>query len=72
MALEEEDINIILDLSKNLGQWDPKGGHEDIMELTLYNLKKQSNRAEEIMIKNTKMYRYLGFSIGAVLVIIFI
>ncbi|NFV11889.1 stage III sporulation protein SpoAB [Clostridium sporogenes] len=71
MALEEEDINIILDLSKNLGQWDPKG-HEDIMELTLYNLKKQSNRADEIMIKNMKMYRYLGFSIGAVLVIIFI
>ncbi|NFI06538.1 stage III sporulation protein SpoAB [Clostridium botulinum] len=71
MALKEEDIDIILDLSKNLGQWDPKG-HENIIELALYNLKKQSNRAEESMIKNMKMYKYLGFSIGAVLVIIFI
>ncbi len=71
MALKEEDIDIILDLSKNLGQWDPKG-HENIIELTLYNLKKQSDRAEETMIKNMKMYKYLGFSIGAVLVIIFI
>ncbi|EPS46495.1 stage III sporulation protein SpoAB, partial [Clostridium botulinum CFSAN002369] len=54
-----------------LGQWDPKG-HENIIELALYNLKKQSDRAEESMIKNMKMYKYLGFSIGAVLVIIFI
>ncbi|WP_251859483.1 stage III sporulation protein SpoIIIAB [Clostridium sp. Marseille-Q2269] len=71
LSLQQQDINIILDLSKNLGQWDPKG-HENMIDLTLFNLKKQSNRAEEIMIKNMKMYKYLGFSIGAVLVIIFI
>lgn len=71
ISLKEEDIDIILDLSKSLGQCDAKA-QERMIELALYNLKKESNRAEEIMIKNVKMYRYLGFSIGAVLVIIFI
>lgn len=69
--LKEEDINLVLDLSKSLGESDITG-QMNIFSLTIENLKKIITQAEITMKKNVKMYRYLGFSIGAVIVIMLI
>lgn len=67
--LNGEDINVILDLSKSLGESDIEG-HRKIFSLLKTNLKKRINIAEDLMNKNLKLYRYLGFSIGAMVVIV--
>lgn len=69
LYLNEDDINILLDLTKNIGESDVYS-QSNIFNLTLTNIKKQIKGAELIKNKNLKMYRYLGFSLGAVLVII--
>ena len=71
LNLTFEDINVILDLSKTLGESDIEG-QNNIFSLTIENLKKQIKISEEFMKKNVKMYRYLGFSFGAMLVIVLI
>lgn len=71
LNLNEEDSNVILDLSKSLGESDIEG-HKKIFSLAKSNLKKRIDIAETIMNKNVKMYRYLGFSIGAMIVIVLI
>jgi stage III sporulation protein AB len=68
LFLNADDINVILDLSKTLGESDIEG-QNSIFILTIENLKKQIVISEEFMNKNIKMYRYLGFSFGAMLVI---
>lgn len=67
--LHKNDINIIFTLSKTLGECDVDG-QKRMFELTLDNLRKQIQYAESNMNKSLKMYRYLGFSIGAAVVII--
>ena len=69
--LNSDDINVILDLSKTLGESDIEG-QISIFSLTLANLKKQIKISEDYMNKNIKMYRYLGFSFGATIVIVLI
>ena len=69
--LNADDINVILDLSKTLGESDIEG-QVNIFSLTLTNLKKQIKISEDYMNKNIRMYRYLGFSFGAVIVIVLI
>lgn len=69
MNLNPEDIKVILDLSKSLGEADMEG-HKKIFTLVRTNLKKRIEIAEEVMNKNLKLYRYLGFSIGAMVVIV--
>lgn len=69
--LNSDDINVVLDLSKSLGNSDIEG-HKKIFSLARDNLKKRIALAEEAMSKNVKMYRYLGFSIGAVIVIVLV
>lgn len=71
LCIKKEDINIILDFSKTLGQSDLEG-EKRVFNLTLDNLKKQIEKADELMDKNVKMYRYLGFSLGAMIVILLI
>lgn len=71
MNLKKEDINTLLDLSKTLGESDIDG-QKRMFSLTLENIKKQIKSSEESMNKNIKMYRYLGFSLGAMLVIILV
>lgn len=66
--LNPDDINVILDLSKSLGESDIDG-QNSIFSLTMANIKKQIKISEEFMNKNIKMYRYLGFSFGAMIVI---
>ena len=68
LSLNCDDINVILDLSKTLGESDIEG-QKNMFTLTIGNLKKQIKISEEFMKKNIKMYRYLGFSFGAMLVI---
>lgn len=71
MNLNKTDLDIILTLSKTLGDSNVDG-QQRMFELCLSNIKKQINDAEEKMNKSLKMYRYLGFSLGAVAVIILI
>jgi stage III sporulation protein AB len=71
LYLNSDDINVILDLSKTLGESDIEG-QNSIFSLTKENLKKQIKISEELMNKNIKMYRYLGFSFGAMLVIVLV
>ncbi|MFL0268397.1 stage III sporulation protein SpoIIIAB [Candidatus Clostridium radicumherbarum] len=69
LNLNSDDLKVILDLSKSLGESDIEG-HRKIFSLLKVNLKKRINIAEETMNKNLKLYRYLGFSIGAMIVIV--
>lgn len=68
LSLKQFDIDILMDLSKTLGESDIEG-QKNIIALTLNNIKTQLDNAEETMRKNIKMYRYLGFSFGAIVVI---
>jgi stage III sporulation protein AB len=69
LSLKAEDINTILDLSKTLGESDI-GGQKRMFSLTLDNIKNQIEISKIAMSKNLKMYRCLGFSLGAIIVII--
>ncbi len=67
----KEDINIIKGLSKLLGQTDLEGQVSQI-NLTLKLLEEQIVQANQEKIKNTKLYRTLGATIGLAIMIIFI
>jgi stage III sporulation protein AB len=67
--LEKEDIEVIMNFSKTLGESDIEG-HKKIFSLAMENLKKQTQISENIMYKNIKMYRALGFTTGAALIIL--
>ncbi len=69
LSLSKEDLGIFLDFSKTLGEMDISG-HNDLFGLTLENFDKAIKNAEETLDKNIKMYRYLGFSFGAMTAII--
>ncbi|EDS77917.1 stage III sporulation protein SpoIIIAB [Clostridium massiliodielmoense] len=68
LNLKKYDIDILLNLSKSLGESDIEG-QQNILTLTIRNIKSQLDSAKNVMEKNIKMYRYLGFSFGAILVI---
>ena len=67
--LSKEDINILKNLSKLLGQTDAEGQVSQI-EITQNFLNKQLKEAEEEKAKNEKLYSRLGTTIGLVIVII--
>lgn len=71
LSLTQSDLGIFLDFTKTLGEMDIDG-HNDMLALTLENLKKAVEDAEHNVDKNVKMYRYLGFSFGAMIGIILI
>lgn len=71
LNLNKEDLNVILDLAKTLGECDIDG-EKRMFSLTLGSLKKQIENSEISMNKNVKMCRYLGFSLGAMVVIMLI
>ncbi len=71
LNLKDEDIDVILDLSKSLGESDIEG-QKAVFSLTIEDMKKQIKISESILKKNLKMYRCLGFSVGAVIVILLI
>ncbi|HBC95679.1 MAG TPA: stage III sporulation protein SpoAB [Clostridium sp.] len=69
LSLKDEDIAAVLDLSKTLGESDIEG-QKSMFLLTLHNIKNQIEVSKIAVDKNLKMYRCLGFSLGAVIVII--
>lgn len=71
LNLNKEDIHILLNLSKSLGEWDVES-QKNIFRVTEEEFRKQIEESETLTRKNLKMYRYLGFSIGAIIVIMFI
>lgn len=71
LSLTQGDLGIFMDFTKSLGEVDIEG-HNDMLALTLENLGKAVEDAERNIDKNVKMYRYLGFSFGAMVGIILI
>lgn len=71
LFLSEKDIHILMDMAKTLGECDVQG-EKRIFELTLSSLKAQYEEAIDEMHRNLKIYRTLGFTIGAMVVIILI
>ena len=69
--LTKEDIQVLLMLSKMLGQTDVEGQISQI-EVTETFLEKQIAEAVEEKNKNEKLYRKLGTTIGLAIVIILI
>ncbi len=69
--LTNEDIHVLLMLSKMLGQTDVEGQTSQI-EITERFLEKQIIEAEQEKNKNEKLYRKLGTTIGLAIVIILI
>lgn len=69
LEFKEGDISILYDLGKCLGEMDVEG-HNDILGLALVNIDKAVKDAELNLDKNVKMYRYLGFSFGAMIGIV--
>lgn len=71
LSINEEDRNILKNLSKLLGQTDLEGQISQI-ELTSNFLDEQIEKAEKEKLKSEKMYRTLGMVIGLGIVIILI
>lgn len=71
LTLKKEDTEVVLDLAKTLGESD-LDGHRRIFELAINELKKKIEIAERSMNENVKMYRFLGFSAGTIIVIMLI
>jgi len=71
LYLKNSDIDIILNFSKSLGV---SGifGQEKIFSLFLSNIKEQINEAKDLKNKNCKMYKCLGISLGAAIIILLI
>jgi len=69
LSLTKEDLNIFLDLCKTLGEMDIEG-QNGMFSLVIENLNKALSQAENNLDKNIKMYRYLGFSFGAMVAIV--
>ncbi|MDY4078372.1 MAG: stage III sporulation protein AB [Clostridium sp.] len=67
----KEDKNILEDFLKSLGS-SYSYGQEKVFNLALENLKINLQEALELSKVNTKMYRYLGVCIGAMILIFII
>lgn len=68
MNLRNKDFEILLDLSKSLGETNVEG------QIKIFNLAKEKldielEIAEDECNKNTKIYRYLGVAVGAMIAI---
>lgn len=68
-ALLPEDLDILLYFGQSLGGSDKEEQHKNF-KLVQEHLKNAENKAEELKIKNTKIWQYLGFSFGGVIAII--
>ena len=67
----KEDKHVLKDFFKSLGSTYVYG-QEKVFNLALENLKINLSEALELSKKNTKMYRYFGVCIGAMLLIFII
>ncbi|HCW04957.1 MAG TPA: stage III sporulation protein AB [Clostridium sp.] len=71
LYVAKEDKDILLDLAKALGESDLEG-HKKVFNLAEHNLKTRIQSLEGNVDKNIKMYRYLGFSLGAAVAILLV
>ncbi|NLZ47360.1 MAG: stage III sporulation protein AB [Clostridiales bacterium] len=71
LYVTKEDKDILLDLAKALGESDLEG-HRKVFNLAEHNLKTRIQSIEANVDKNVKMYRYLGFSLGAAVAILLV
>lgn len=71
LSIEENDIKLLLDFAKSLGDYDIDG-YKKVFAIYKIGIKNKIIEAENKKNKNLKMYRYLGFSIGAMAVIMII
>lgn len=67
--IENKDVEILLDLSKNLGQWDIDA-QKNIFKLTKENIKDNLLESKEKEKKQGKMFKVLGISLGATICIL--
>ena len=67
--LQKEDLSVIEDFLKSLGECGVYG-QEKIFNLCIENLKINMDEAFEECKKNTKLYRYLGVCVGAMISIL--
>lgn len=68
-ALLKSDTEILLSLGKNIGISDRKD-QEKHLKLAREIIKQQLVKAEDLAVKNVRMWNYLGFSSGLVLVLL--
>lgn len=68
-ALLLEDLDILLYFGQSLGGSDREEQHKNF-KLVQEHLKNAESKAEELKIRNTKMWQYLGFSFGGVIALI--
>ena len=71
LELTNEDIQILIGMGKMLGKTDLEGQVSEI-ELTLSFLDNQIEKAEQEKAKNSKLYKTLGATLGAAIIIILI
>jgi stage III sporulation protein AB len=71
LYLEKEEKETFLSFMQSLGSSDIEGQKKNF-NLTLRKLEDFEKRAEEVRSKNEKLYRYLGVSLGAFIVIILV
>lgn len=66
LYLNEDDKRILGDFTRSLGE-SGVYGQEKIFNLAIENLKFNIDEASDIAKKNTKLYRYLGICLGAMI-----
>lgn len=71
ICITKEDKDILLNLARSLGESD-LNGHINSFELAKNDLKNRIAEVNIKMLKEKKMYRYLGFSFGAVVAILLV
>ena len=71
LNITKEDINVLFNLGKMLGNTDLEG-QISIIDLTCNMLEKQIEDAMEVKNKNSKLYKTLGAGIGLTIAIILI
>jgi stage III sporulation protein AB len=71
LYIEKEEKETLLSFMQSLGSSDMEGQKKNF-NLTLKKLEEYEKRAEEVRVKNEKLYRYLGVSLGAFIVIILV
>ncbi len=71
LSLNDEDIRLVIDFSKNLGTGNREKEKNNI-KAALMRLKLAENQARSEQEQNSKMYRGLGFLVGIFVVIVLI
>lgn len=71
LYLEKDERDTLLSFMQSLGSSDIEGQKKNF-NITLKKFEEYEKRAQELRAKNEKLYKYLGFSAGAFLIIILV